>query len=94
MVGFLLNQGASVRLSDDAGNTPLHYACGLVRDGRTGPVRQDIAKFLLERGGADLNKANDAGLTPLQLAEATLADGDEFMWLLRGWADGWATSLL
>lgn len=56
---FLLDYGMDVNVTDDEGNTPLHYA---IQNGRVEAVQELLAK------GASVNATNHLGETPLFFA--------------------------
>lgn len=58
-IALFVKHGASVNVSDQEGNTPLHYVCGM------GNV--DLVKLMLEKG-ANVNAVNTEGVTPLHAA--------------------------
>ena len=59
IIALLIERGASVTVGDDEGNTPLHVAASMNRDG--------AIRVLLE-AGADVEATNHEGLTALDLA--------------------------
>ncbi|XP_076986882.1 protein phosphatase 1 regulatory subunit 12C isoform X2 [Tamandua tetradactyla] len=66
VVGFLVEQGATVNQADNEGWTPLHVAasCGYL----------DIARYLLSHG-ANIAAVNSDGDLPLDLAESDAMEG-------------------
>ncbi|XP_037675996.1 protein phosphatase 1 regulatory subunit 12C isoform X2 [Choloepus didactylus] len=66
VVGFLVEQGATVNQADNEGWTPLHVAasCGYL----------DIARYLLNHG-ANIAAVNSDGDLPLDLAESDAMEG-------------------
>ena len=68
---FLVDHGADVHVSDDWGNTPLHYAISPAFDRRISPSdRHKVVQILLEND-VDINKKNNEGKTALDLAIQT-----------------------
>jgi len=63
----LLNKGASLKVPDNEGNTPLHLAAGALH---TDPAYPKLIRYLLDRG-ADDTQENRVWKTPVQIAIGT-----------------------
>ena len=78
MVRRMINAGASVRVRDNQGRSPLHLAAS--------KEREDIARILIDRR-AEVDAADDSGITPLMEAAAENRNKDVISLLLESGAN-------
>jgi serine/threonine-protein phosphatase 6 regulatory ankyrin repeat subunit B len=76
--GILIAKGAAVNIADNYRKTPLHYACGGIRDYRIEDVTkwEAVIKLLLDKG-AQVNTQDRDGKTPLM--EAARAEAPQII---------------